>query len=591
MRIPSFAITNARSIQLASCDAVPQLMVIAGPNGAGKSTLLNVLRSVAGREHVLYVGPHRAIRRQSVQQRHLISTPFHFDEILALEGLPGYEGIRVLGGERNPWDADDSSSYLKHSLCQVEVDRQQAISARYDNEGEIKRDSLPDPWTPLRDLTTNLLPHLSFQKVDNSNRDNIRALWKVHSKDTIVDLDDLSSGEKSIIQMFYPLVERKIRQLLSEVRGEKKAEDAPESCVLIDEPELHLHPNLQVKVFDYLRILTSTSNTQAVLATHSPTIVEHASFDELFLLRPIELVVSGENQLVQIASDDERLKTLQEVFGTTSNLTAMQPVVVVEGILQTEKAATISDRKLYRAMNPGFDKVTLLPGGGKSECIKLLQSLNQFLPVFSSRLKAVALLDRDIGQAAEQPDVYVLPVSMIENFMLDPLPLWESIQSVLEKTPFKTIDDLTVSLEKLMDELESSEIERRTKASLGLVYFRPDSPVANIPAQAEECAKSIVTRYSSTAVETAHNTAADLVKELRARKERRESFHGKEAMDLFFKQYLQNTALSKTVFKFEAARHARRRKGVTAFFDTFFGKLGLPGLAGSNEKSKPVAIA
>jgi putative ATP-dependent endonuclease of OLD family len=174
--------------------------------------------------------------------------------------------------------------------------------------------------------------------------------------------------------MFYPLVEQQIRDLLAEIQGQKKTAEAPDSCVLIDEPELHLHPNLQVKVFDYLRILTSTLPTQVIVATHSPTIVEHASFEELFFLRPTELVVSGENQLVQIASDDERLKSLQEVFGTTSNLTAMQPIVVVEGILQTEKAATISDRKLYRAMNPGFDKVTLLPGGGKSECIRLLQS-------------------------------------------------------------------------------------------------------------------------------------------------------------------------------------------------------------------------
>ncbi len=267
--------------------------------------------------------------------------------------------------------------------------------------------------------------------------------------------------------MFYPLVEGQIRNLLAQIRGEQQADEAPDSCVLIDEPELHLHPNLQVKVFDYLRILTSSSPTQAIVTTHSPTIVEHASFEELFLLRPIELVVSGENQLVQIASDEERLKTLQEVFGTTSNLTAMQPIIVVEGILQTEKSATISDRKLYRAMNAGFDKVTLLPGGGKSECIRLLQSLNQFLPAFSSRLKAVALLDHDITGVSPQPDVYGLPVSMIENFLFDPLPLWESIQCVIEKTPFKTIDDVAAYLDKLMDELEGDEIERRTKASLG----------------------------------------------------------------------------------------------------------------------------
>jgi AAA ATPase-like protein len=576
MRISSFEIKNARSIQFAKCPTVPKLMVIAGPNGAGKSTLLNSLRTVAGREHVLYVGPHRAIRRQSVQQRHLISAPFHFDEILTLEGVPGHEGIRTFSGARDPWDADDSSSYLKHSLCQVEIDRQQAIAARYDIELQIPPKSIPDIWKPLRELTNNLLPHLAFEKIDNSNRDNIRALWKVHSKDTIVDLDDLSSGEKSIIQMFYPLVEPQIRGLLATVQGEKKDSETPESCVLIDEPELHLHPNLQVKVFDYLRLLTSSASTQAIIATHSPTIVEHASFEELFLLRPIELVVSGENQLVQIASDDDRLSTLQEAFGTTSNLTAMQPIIVVEGILQTDKAATTSDRKLYRAMNPGFDKVTLLPGGGKSECLRLLESLNQFLPSFSNRLKAVALLDRDIGEAAVLPNVYALPVSMIENFMLDPLPLWESLQSVLEKTPFKTIDDVARHLDQLMDEMESDEIERRAKAALGPSHYRPKSPATNIALQAVEYSKQILERYSEQAVKGALEDAGKQVSELRTTTQRRESFHGKDAIDLFYKRNLCNTPLAKMVFKFEAARHARNRKRVLSFFGDFFTKIGLP---------------
>ncbi len=118
MRIPSIEVANVRSIQLAKCDNVPRLMVIAGPNGCGKSTLLNALRNVEGRQHVLYVGPHRAIRRQSVQQRYLISKPFHFDEILTLDSLPGYEGVAMGGGSRDPWGADDSANYLKHSLLE-----------------------------------------------------------------------------------------------------------------------------------------------------------------------------------------------------------------------------------------------------------------------------------------------------------------------------------------------------------------------------------------------------------------------------------------------------------------------------------------
>jgi predicted ATP-dependent endonuclease of OLD family len=108
-------------------------------------------------------------------------------------------------------------------------------------------------------------------------------MWQVHSKDTEVDLDDLSSGEKSVIQMFYPLLEHRIRGILTQVQTGQTQAERPEICVLIDEPELHLHPNLQVKVFDYLRILTTSGKTQVIVVSHSPTIVEHATFEELFL--------------------------------------------------------------------------------------------------------------------------------------------------------------------------------------------------------------------------------------------------------------------------------------------------------------------
>jgi hypothetical protein len=198
------------------------------------------------------------------------------------------------------------------------------------------------------------------------------------------------------------------------------------------------------------------------------------------------------------------------------------------------------------------------------------------LPEFSNRLKAVALLDRDIARAPAEPNVYALPVSMIENFLLDPLPIWESLQSVLEKTPFKTIDDVTAYLDKLMDELEAAEVERRAKVSLGIVYFRPESPVTDIPRQAEEFSQSTLMRYSAESVRNANESASRTVNDLRAQQKRRESFHGRDAIDLFYKRFLHNTPLSKTVFKFEAARHARRRKQVTSFFEDFFDKLGLP---------------
>jgi hypothetical protein len=137
-------------------------MVVAGPNGSGKSTLLNAIRSVSGWQNVIYLGPHRALRRQHVQQRHLIATPFVLEELLTRPDSPGFEGIQLVTGSRDPWGYDDSVNYLKHTVCQIEIDFQQAISQRFHRDGEIKKGSVPDPWKPLRQLCANLLPHLRF---------------------------------------------------------------------------------------------------------------------------------------------------------------------------------------------------------------------------------------------------------------------------------------------------------------------------------------------------------------------------------------------------------------------------------------------
>ena len=131
MRVPSFDVQNQRSVRSARCDAVPPLMVIAGPNGAGKSTLLNAIRSLAGWAHIVYLGPHRAMRRQNVQERHLLATPFVFEELLARQDSPQFEGVALITGARDAWGHDDSANYLKHTLCQIDTDLQRAITQRY----------------------------------------------------------------------------------------------------------------------------------------------------------------------------------------------------------------------------------------------------------------------------------------------------------------------------------------------------------------------------------------------------------------------------------------------------------------------------
>ena len=344
--------------------------------------------------------------------------------------LPGFEGISVFNRRRDAWDFDEASSYLKYAMCQIELDIQAALAERWYREGQVAPGAIPDVWKPMRDMVNNLLPHLHFSKIDVSNRDQIRCLWKVHAADIEVDLDDLSSGEKAVVRLFFPLIENRIQRRVERARGSDPEEENEEICVLLDEPELHLHPNLQLKVLDYIRVLAARDNVQFVLATHSPTIVEHATSDELFLLRPSELLGQDQNQLVRIANDEDRLAMIRDVFGSTSHLTALRPILVVEGKRAGRNSRTASDERIYSFLNDQFSQVTLLPAGGKGECRQVVARLNELLGQWSPTLRAFALLDSDVESAGEEDGVISLPVSMIENFLVDPDCIWQAVSTV-----------------------------------------------------------------------------------------------------------------------------------------------------------------
>jgi hypothetical protein len=309
-----------------------------------------------------------------------------------------------------------------------------------------------------------------------------------------------------------------------------------------------LHPNIQLKVLDYLRVITSKQPLQVVVATHSPTIVEAATLEELFLLRPVELVANDENQLNRVADDEERLLALRALFGSTHNITSMLPVVVVESVTN-EQGRAVPDRQLYRALHYGIDRVTMIAGGGKRECVSLRRALGPALSQFSALLRVVALLDKDWAALTED-GVELLPVSMIENFFLDPDVIYEAIESVRDRTPLVTVDDVAAALDSILTNARDAEIGRKVATILGPSFFHPPSALADIPARVNAFLTSVNEKYAaaSLAAATAETTAA--ADSIVADKRRREEYDRKRILASFFGQHLHKTTLSRPVFAF-----------------------------------------
>jgi hypothetical protein len=513
----------------------------------------------------------RFLSQQRIEMGALLSAP----------SLPGFEGINLPSNERDAWNYDETQSYLKYSLCQIELDRQAAIAERFDSIGNVSKADLPDVWKPLREMTHNLLPHLQFYRIDVANRDQVRCLWRVHAKDVLVDIDDLSSGEKAVIQLFFPLIEHQIDESLAVFRGEQPTASRGSTAVLMDEPELHLHPHLQSKVMDYMRTVSMKEDVQFILASHSPVMVEQSSSEELYLLRPAELVGADENQLVRLANTDDRLQAIRDVFGATFNVTAMRKLLVVEGVSASAESRRAVDARIYAFLDDRFGQVNIVSGGGKTEVRNLVGRLNQLLQPVSPTVNATGLLDRDLETVDTiSANTVLLPVSMVENLLVDPEVIWRAIATVQHKTSFASTGDVATALDALLDELESQEIDRRVKAALPTRTFRVTDPVANATKQLSDFASELQRDLTEERIATLRDDNQQAIAKLKVERKRREHFDGKRILAELHKRFLHATGMSKEIFIYSCAREARKRKSVKAFVDSLFQAIGVIGSDG-----------
>lgn len=480
MSLRRFKIENQKSVVLAEAVDVPAVMVIAGPNGVGKSTLLYAIKNGSGildpgDTRVIYQGPHRVIRRTAVQRRWLGGPMKWLQDLMTSGGdVSGYEGLSFQNSERTPDNVDEAGSTIKHTLGKIE-NRRLALLARVvdlkvaKKETSLDISSIPIIYEPLQTLTKFLLPHLVFSRIDFDNEDNIRCLWKRtdDAKSVELDIDDLSSGEKSIVVLFLPLLEDQIRELLEKfetmaTRTEMPARAALDRVILFDEPEQHLHPDLQAKILSYMRGATRDGHVQFVITTHSPTILDQAFDDELFALFPPSNT-PGDNQLRRIASNAERLEALKQLTGSAYFLTTGRVVVCIEGEPPSEDGA-FSDLHLFEMMYPRATAYTLVPTRGKGNVINTVKSLRNYVPEDTFRIRVRGLVDADQSET-DIAGVETLPVCMIENFLLDAAVLYAYVTSI-EVQGFADKNDVANELNDIVLALRGEEITLRVRRKI-----------------------------------------------------------------------------------------------------------------------------
>lgn len=315
---------NVRCFDAATIPLDPRVTVLIGDNGTGKTTVAEAIASlvagegeglerfplrhgatdglvelVAGGETVAHwsKGPEGGQRERLPEETHV----FAFGRYRRIELPPAAptHGPVLLGPE---WKAY-SQSPLRENLSQVVYGRRTVTLYRPD---EILLRGLDEYWLALREqesvdararaamqrLSEVLAePSIGIEGLDVAVRDD-RQVPVLRRAGGSFTFGELSDGYQSILAILLDLV---LRYLF--LFGTRDNPLDGMAIVVVDEVDLHLHPRWQRAVVGQLTRLFP--NTQFILTTHSPAIVQGAiDFRHTVVaLRPGELGEGGERRI------------------------------------------------------------------------------------------------------------------------------------------------------------------------------------------------------------------------------------------------------------------------------------------------------
>lgn len=536
---------------------MPNLIGIAGPNGSGKSSLLEALRTqrhavLEPGSELLYVGPHRTWRSSQVSRVSVYGFAAEsFLDVLKLDALPSFQygvpgNLQMLQNlPRLASSADDAQAFVKTSIVRLLDNQRGLVTERWEEQGgRIEPGSVPDLFDPFRLLVETLLPHLEWGLVDDSNKDNIRCLFRVREDSGIdIDIDELSSGEKAAIALFLPFIESQASLL---ARGAP-----PESSgvvpltVLLDEPEIHLHPLLQLNVLEYMRALARADRAQFIFTTHSPTILDALTDDELWLLSPAAL--AADNQLARLTNDHERLEVARELTGSTHLLTRGKPIVFLEG--EPDAGALGSDERYIRLLLPETRHWALVAARDKRAVIEAANRLRSSeLALPGQPVFGIVDADRDTGAL---PDYVVTwPVTMIENLLLDPSAIARALSGFDAVTGIRDAEDAERSLLEIARDRRDEEIALRVQRALPVrrIALKPDD-LDDVGQALDGITSDYRSRLEGIDLDALRRTASEEVDEIIGSDSMLKRFHGKRILHTFHQRHhVGQAGLSKPAF-------------------------------------------
>ena len=212
------------------------LTIVVGKNGSGKSVLLRAWRD-QNQDGVHYVAPERTGEMD-----------FH----------PSYMQEEMnMGGRRNSSTRNFVPEYRRRIIGRVQT----FFMQRGNTRGDVAAPGDPDE---IESLLTSLTSDFAVKLLVGAPP---YELTRVGTDEKIASVDQLSSGEAQLLTIGLDILT---------IGAIWEIENRPQRILLIDEPDAHIHPDLQVRFADFLLRVVDRFKLQVMVATHSMSLLAAA---------------------------------------------------------------------------------------------------------------------------------------------------------------------------------------------------------------------------------------------------------------------------------------------------------------------------
>ncbi len=372
-------------MQISEIIAASKFVVLLGKNGAGKSTLL---RSLNNHSSFKYISPERG-------------------------GVLRYDpNVDASMSQNAAWLRD-----TRHQN-RYEQFREQSAGQFRRLELLILREieSIPDvrnnhaySFDTILESINNLLHAIKIVRSD----EGFSTLNKLDNSP--IHITQLSSGESELIALAIEVL------VFSRSQEQNK-------ILLMDEPDVHLHPDLQHKFIEFVEAVATSADLKVVISTHSTAII--AAFSNTADLAIVPVNTRGQQDFVSFA----RSKVCEEIlpiFGAHPLSTAFNksPITLVEG--EDDKRVL---EQVVRSSN-GQLKLSPCVVGSVDEMLVWENWLNDMLPAIYDHPRALSLRDLDDAQDPNIDDLGIVCRTRLNCYAIENLLLCDQALAQQEFNP------------------------------------------------------------------------------------------------------------------------------------------------------------